>query len=165
MAKNPVVPARMTASLDGEFVVFLIGMRVNKWWKVHRWFPVAMAMGPMLAELSKNPESGLLGFRTLIGGRGPTVVQYWRSTEQLMAYSRARESAHLPAWKRFNRAVGTNGDVGIWHETYVVGPGKAESIYANMPRIGLAAAGEHLPVERRGRYARERLGGGSSPEV
>ncbi|HET6214369.1 MAG TPA: hypothetical protein VFE14_16005, partial [Micromonosporaceae bacterium] len=30
MSKNPVVPGRMTADLDGEFVVFLIGMRINK---------------------------------------------------------------------------------------------------------------------------------------
>jgi len=40
MSKNPVVPGRMTADLDGEFVVLLIGMRINKPWKVHKWWPV-----------------------------------------------------------------------------------------------------------------------------
>jgi hypothetical protein len=36
--------------------------------------------------------------------------------------------------------------VGIWHETYLSGPGRYETIYHHMPRFGLAKAGEHLPV-------------------
>ncbi len=32
---------RLTATIDGDFVVFLIGMRFNAWWKLHRWLPVA----------------------------------------------------------------------------------------------------------------------------
>ena len=47
----------------------------------------------------------------------------------------------LPAWQAFNRAVGSNGDVGIWHETYVVRPGAYETVYNNMPPWGLGAAG------------------------
>ena len=35
MAK--VHPGRYTATIDGEFVVFIIGMRFNKLWKVHQW--------------------------------------------------------------------------------------------------------------------------------
>ena len=31
-----IFPGRMTADLDGDFVVFLIGMRINKLWKVHK---------------------------------------------------------------------------------------------------------------------------------
>jgi hypothetical protein len=156
-----VVAERMTAELvgdepDGGFVVFMIGMRVNRFWKVHRWLPVALAMGPMLTRLFRHPELGLLGARTLLGVRGPTVVQYWRSTEHLMRFARDTSSPHLEAWRRFNQRVGTNGDVGIWHETYVVRRGGYEAIYANMPRYGLAAAGEHLPVVRHS--ARERLG-------
>jgi hypothetical protein len=34
------------------------------------------------------------------------------------------------------------GDVGIWHETYVVQPGCYEAIYGGMPRFGLGMAGE-----------------------
>ena len=29
-----IIPQRMTAEVDGDFVVFLIGMRINKPWKV-----------------------------------------------------------------------------------------------------------------------------------
>jgi hypothetical protein len=30
---------RLTATIDGDFVVFLIGMRLNQPWKVHKWWP------------------------------------------------------------------------------------------------------------------------------
>jgi Domain of unknown function (DUF4188) len=52
------ISARMTADVDGEVVVFLIGMRINRWWKVHKWMPVAAAMPRMLRELALDPESG-----------------------------------------------------------------------------------------------------------
>ncbi|MFB3104875.1 MAG: monooxygenase family protein, partial [Pseudomonadales bacterium] len=46
---NAIVTERVTANVtEDEFVIFLIGMRINKLWKVHRWWPVARAMGRML---------------------------------------------------------------------------------------------------------------------
>ena len=57
-----------------------------------------------------------------------------------------RKSAHYPAWAAFNRAVGNDGTVGIWHETYLIAPGKVETIYTNMPRFGLAEASSHVPA-------------------
>ena len=39
---------RVTAEIGDEVVVFLIGMRINKLWKVHKWLPVARAMGRMV---------------------------------------------------------------------------------------------------------------------
>jgi hypothetical protein len=69
------------------------------------------------------------------------VVQYWRSMDQLMSYAKSKESSHLPAWKDFNQSVGTDGSVGIWHETYSVSPGTYENIYGNMPPFGLGKAG------------------------
>ena len=64
----------------------------------------------------------------------------------------------MPARKRFNRAVRASGDVGIWHETYKVRAGEYESVYVNMPRIGLAAAGAHLPIGSTGQSAARRIG-------
>lgn len=157
MARNRVVPERMTGTVDGEFAVFLIGMRLNKPWKIHRWVPAFVAMPRMLAELSRRPELGLLGYRLTIGADGPTVIQYWRSSDQLIAYARSTDDAHLPAWRAFSKAVGTSGDVGIWHETYVVAAGAYENVYVNMPRFGLAQAGEHRPVGARGGTAKQRL--------
>lgn len=131
---------RLLANLEGSFVVFLIGMRINTLWKVHKWWPAAMAMPRMLKELQDKPELGLLGGE-MWGGRTTIMVQYWRSTDHLFAYAKNREAQHLPAWQAFNRAVGTGGDVGVWHETYVVSPGQYENIYVNMPPFGLGKAG------------------------
>jgi hypothetical protein len=165
VARNPVVPERMTGVVDGDFAVFLIGMRINKPWKVHRWLPAFLAMPKMLRELSQKPELGLMGARLTVGADGPTVIQYWRSTEQLIAYARATDANHLPAWRAFSKAVGTSGDVGIWHETFVVSAGGYESFYANMPRFGLAQAGAHRPIAERGGTAKQRLANRASRTV
>jgi hypothetical protein len=156
MAK--VFGGRFSADLDGEFVVFLIGMRVNRPWKLHKWIPVAKAMAPMLRVLSRRPDLGLLGYTTWISPTGPMLVQYWRSFEDLERFAKDSSLPHHPAWRAYNRRVGADGDVGVWHETYQVGPGRFESVYANMPLFGLAAAGSHVPVGRRGDSAAERLG-------
>jgi hypothetical protein len=148
---------RYTAEVDGDFVVFLIGMRINKLWKVRKWWPVAMAMRPMIVELVKQPDLGLLHASSAWIG-GPAVVQYWRSFEDLERYARNADSKHLPAWQRFNKAVGSSGDVGIWHETYKVSAGAYECIYNNTPVQGLAAAGRHVPVGKGREGAAERIG-------
>ncbi|GII20866.1 DUF4188 domain-containing protein [Planosporangium mesophilum] len=148
----------MTADMPGDFVVFLIGMRVNKPWKLHKWVPVARAMAPMLRTLNSREDLGLLGMHTWIGPRGPMFVQYWRSAEHLDRFARDSSLPHHAAWRAFNRRVGSDGDVGVWHETYLVSAGNYETIYANLPRFGLAAAGQHLPVTAKGDRAAERRG-------
>lgn len=150
---------RFTAQTDEPFVVFLIGMRINRLLAVRRWTRVAAAMGPMIAELKRNPGLGLLHVETFVYWRGVATVQYWRSFEHLHAYAHQRDAAHLPAWAEFNRRIGGDGSVGIWHETYQVAAGGYESIYANMPRFGLANAAEHAPVKGRMESARTRMGG------
>ncbi len=152
-----VIPGRMTHGYDGDLVVFLIGMRINKPWRPDLWLPVFFAMPAMLAELSKDKDSGLLGYRVTFGAGGPLLVQYWDSHEKLYGYAGDRNAAHRPAWAAFNRrARKAPGAVGIWHETYLVE--RAESVYAGMPVSGLAAATTSIPVARRGETAAERLG-------
>ena len=96
---------RFTAQIEGEFVVFLIGMRINHLFLIHKWLPVAMAMPRMLKELFTHKEMGMLHAYAAIGGRTLMTVQYWRSFEQLHAYAHAKNLAHLPAWADFNRRV------------------------------------------------------------
>jgi len=134
-----VIQDRICAQIDGEAVVFLIGMRINKLWKIHKWFPVLMAMPKMLRELQQNPDLGFLGYHAWFG-RTVISLQYWRSVEDLQAYAKSRDQAHLPAWAAFNRAVGKNGDVGVWHETYRTREGDYETVYVNMPPFGLGKA-------------------------
>jgi hypothetical protein len=160
-----VIPGRMTADIEGDFVVFLIGMRFNKPWKIHKWWNVFTAMPRMLRELAKDPQTGLLGAMTAFGPNGPVSVQYWRSVEQLEQFARDPQYAHRPAWKRFNKIVGGSGDVGVWHETYQIKAGQFETIYANMPKFGLATAleAEHIPVVRKGQSAAARRGAPDAP--
>ena len=140
-----VEPGRFTAFVEGDFVLFLIGMRINRPWKIHRWLPLTRAMPRMLAELEANPALGLLGGEMWFG-RTTILVQYWRSKEQLFAYATNRDAEHLPAWREFNRAVARTGDVGVWHETYRVSPGRYENIYVDMPPFGLGEVGARQPA-------------------
>jgi len=77
-----IIKERMTAEVDDDFVVFLIGMRINKLWKIHKWFPVVMAMPKMISELYKNPDLGFISHEQWFG-RTTIMVQYWKSFEQL----------------------------------------------------------------------------------
>ena len=70
MAKT--INQRMTVHLEGDFVIFLIGMRINRWWKFNKCLPVALAMPKMLKELANKPESGFLGAQSGFG----VIVQY-----------------------------------------------------------------------------------------
>lgn len=152
MAK--VIPERMTAQIEGDFVVFLIGLRVNKPWKVHKWWPAALAMPKMIKELEAQPDLGFLGHTSM----AKISIQYWRSFDHLEAYARNKDAAHLPAWRSFNQSVGRNrGDVGIWHETYLVNAGQYESIYSGMPPFGLGAVGKLVPAVANKEQARSRI--------
>ncbi len=156
MAK--LIKERMAAEIDGEAALFLIGIRINKPWKLHKWLPIFLAMPRMLRELGKNSELGLLEARTHFGFPNIMVVQYWESFEKLEAYARSRDAAHLPAWRAFNRRVASNGDVGIWHETYRIRPGQYECVYNNMPAYGLGKATTLVPAIGQRETASQRMG-------
>ncbi len=71
----------------------------------------------------------------------------------------------MSAWKAFNRNIGADGSVGIWHETYLVNARQYESVYSNMPRFGLAKATRQVPAVGVRETARLRLGGQNTPAV
>jgi Monooxygenase af470-like len=151
-----IIPGRVTHRHDGDLVVFLIGMRINKPWRPDLWLPVFRAMPGMIAELSRDPDSGLLGCRLVFDPRGPWLVQYWTSIEKLYAYASDQAAQHRPAWTVFNRRARKAPDaVGIWHETFEVS--RAESIYVGMPPSGIGAATELVPVGTRADRAIQRL--------
>lgn len=152
-----VFDGRYTARLDESGVaVFLIGMRINRPLRVDKWWPAAVAMPKMLKYLSADPESGLLSYDMWLG-RTTLLLSYWRSAEDLIAFASDSKAPHAEAWRAFNRRVGRDGSVGVWHETYLVGPGRAESIYVNMPEFGLGAATSHTPVTSENSTAKRRL--------
>jgi hypothetical protein len=153
-----IVEGRQTAAYDQELVVLVIGFRVNKLRAFRQWLPVARAMNPMLQELLADKDSGLLGFRVFPGLRTTTMIQYWDSAEKLQAWANDPDRTHRPAWKNFYKYAYQGNNVGAYHETYVVPAGHTETIYANMPVLGLGKVAGVVPVNRRGQTAAERLG-------
>ncbi len=132
-------------------------MRINNLLAVRKWLPTFREFPPMLKELQQHPEKGFLGGEFFLYWRGPALVQYWRSFEDLEKFARNPDDPHLPAWQRFNRSVGSDGTVGIFHETFIVEPGAYEAVYSNMPVFGLAKATEHVRAVGGRETARRRL--------
>lgn len=149
---------RFAAAHQGPLVVFVIGMRINHFLKFGKWMPVAKAMRPMIEELAANPDSGFLGAETMRQGlRTVLLIQYWRDFDSLEKYARDRDQLHWPAWVSFNKAIGSDGTVGIFHETYTVAAGQYETIYGNMPDWGLGKVAGLVPATGSRNEARSRM--------
>jgi len=151
-----IQPGRYSTIPPEGLVVFIIGMRINKLRRIRRWTPILAAMPKMLRELFRQPELGLLGAKTYVSGRTITTIQYWRDAASLGRYATGQTFAHLPAWRDFNRRIRDSADVGIFHETYVIG--KHESVYVNMPdNFGLGGVSGWVKPSAIGNSAAHRL--------
>jgi len=149
-----VAGRRMTAEVDGDFVVFLIGARFNLFRLLQsiRDLGGRRGMKHMLDYLVAHPDKGLLGYQMGL----PIIVQYWRSFEHLEAFAKDTSDPHLAAWRNYWRRVGKSSRTGIWHETYLVRAGEYEAVYGNMPPFGLGKAGRLVPLSQSS-TARNRL--------
>ncbi len=68
-------------------------MRINKRLAVRKWGPVFTAMPGMIKELYENQEDlGFLSMESYFGLRTTIMVQYWRSTEDLLAYAKGKKT-------------------------------------------------------------------------
>ena len=145
---------RMMAEIDGDFAVFLIGMRLNRPWRVDRWAPLALTMVRMLRDLRAGTEPGFLG--AVLGL--PVSVVYWRSYEELEAWALRPKASHARAMAAFARSgAEARGDLGFWHEIYLVRAGEYEAVYSGMPPFGLGAASRLVLVTPERASARQRL--------
>ena len=152
---SDVAGRRLTAEIEGDFVVFLIGARFNSKLQLGRSLldlGGRRGMKHMLDYLVAHPEKGLLAYEMGL----PTIVQYWRSFEQLEEFARNEGDPHLDVWRQYWRRVGRTSRTGIWHETFLVKAGQYEAVYGNMPPHGLGKAGRLVPVSESS-SARSRL--------
>jgi hypothetical protein len=146
---------RWTAEIDGDFVVFIIGARINsKLRALQALLDLGgrRSMNHMLKYLTEHSEKGLLGYENA----GFTVIQYWRSFEHLEAFAKDKDDPHLAVWRTYWKRVGKQSRTGIWHETYLVRAGEYEAIYGNMPPHGLGKAANLVPLAETS-SARQRL--------
>ncbi len=147
---------RWMAEIDGDFVVFLIGARFQRFRLLQslRDLGGRRSMPYMLKELSKHPEKGMLGYE--MSTFGGLIVQYWRSFEHLERFANDKDDVHSVAWRKYWKRVGKDTRTGIWHETYLVRAGEYEAIYGNMAPIGLGKAAKLVTLAE-GSTARGRL--------
>ncbi len=136
---------RMAAEIDGDFVVFLIGARLNFLHLAGTIMDLGgrRGMKHMLDYLVARPEKGLLGYQLGL----PVIVQYWRSFDHLEAFAQDTDDPLLEVWRSYWKRVGNGNRTGIWHESYLVRAGEYEAVYANMPPFGLGKAGKLVPLQ------------------
>ncbi|GAB5592700.1 hypothetical protein Unana1_07600 [Umbelopsis nana] len=138
---------RVAPVIEGDFCVFLIGLRMNNFATAQQAKWMGDAMQEMLSELQNSPDLGCLNADTYVtlnplAGSTFFVVQYWRSYDKLVEYARGKDLKHYPAWMRVVKEGKQNGAIaGIWHEAFKVREGEYEGVYINTPPMGLGKVG------------------------
>lgn len=69
-----IIQKRVCAEIEGPFVVFMIGARINRPWKLNVVIPFLASTPRMLKELGAKPELGLLHVRQHFGGTSATLI-------------------------------------------------------------------------------------------
>jgi hypothetical protein len=167
MAKN--FPGRFTAQISGQikepFVFLILGVRINRPLQFWKWFPAIFAALPMLYSQIRYRKTGFLGGQVTYFWPGMGLTQYWNSFGDLEWYARNKKHPHLRAWRHYNKFVGADGSVGLWHEAFLIKPGCYEVVYENMPLFGLAAATKQVPLGEGSGMARLLLGEEEIPAI
>ncbi|CAF2125787.1 unnamed protein product [Rotaria magnacalcarata] len=143
-----------SARCDGDFVVFLIGSRPNGPNPFEKSFiDLKSAFQSMIKDLESDSTSGYMGGDLYVGAneRKSSVlyVQYWRNYESLQGWTHKKMGVHFKSVTQYMNKDRSAGLYGIWHETYKVRDGEYESIYENMPPIGLALATSAVPETKK----------------
>ncbi|KAI8921377.1 hypothetical protein DFJ77DRAFT_449602 [Powellomyces hirtus] len=168
--QSGLVKGRTMGVIEGDFVVFMIGNRINEEsaWVSGSAEQSGAAMDAMQNELKANPDLGCLHTEYFVStdpsGAHYMAVQYWRSLDQLHAYSRGRMFKHLEPMMKNIAMQRTSSEVGIYHETYMVRAGEYECVYGNMPPFGLGIAGRLERVGGKRTTMKQRLGKLEQPD-
>ena len=135
------VQDKFIAEINEPVVVFLVGGHSTNLLAVRHWFWIARTFIAMLRCLSGHPHAGYLGGHTLFRLFTFSVVlqSYWRSVDDLERFAHAKDEPHLQPWSQCVERVATNAALSIWHETYLIEPGKHEGVPRGMFPFGLAA--------------------------
>lgn len=141
-----VLEGRLAAEIEGDFVIYINGFRLNKLRAFLKWFTAGRKIAKMFEALAEDPDSGFLGYQPALQGlRGGGSIQYWRSLEALQRFAHDPDDMHVPAWKWVNENL-ANGEVGFWAEIYLIEDGNFETFYRDMPPKGLGSITELVPM-------------------
>jgi hypothetical protein len=106
---------RWTTKVEGDFVVFLIGARLQPTHPLRSLRDLGgftRSMPQMLKYLMEHPEKGLLGYQ--MSGISLMNVQYWRSFEHLERFAKDESDPHLATWRSYWKRLG-KADFAEWH--------------------------------------------------
>jgi hypothetical protein len=153
-----VRPGKVIADNGEPIVVFVVGLRINRWRAVRYWVPLVLTMPGMLHALTRVPDGGLLGYRLLLGPgpRQAAILQYWRRPEELHQFASEFAGPHRSAKRRYWWHYGSTDAVGVWHELLVSAEGQHHGMYGNMPPTGLGALRAVRPGEWSAQQTREK---------
>jgi hypothetical protein len=56
------------------------------------------------------------------------------------------DGSHVPAWKWYNETADQDGGLGFWAELYVVDGDSFETLFRNVPPIGIAKFANLIPM-------------------
>eukprot|EP00808_Paulinella_micropora_P021838 g7540.t1 len=110
------------------FVVFLIGARVNSYWRLltslsFKHFAEFGRLADILFASPRKWEPHGLLYQTVFGdafsGTGSCTVQYWKDYQSLEQFA-LEQKDHLAAWNQWRKDLQSSGALAIWHETYLV---------------------------------------------
>ncbi len=152
-----IITGRHRADLDGDVVVFAIGMKINRTWAAHRWLRPTVDSVRMWRHVQRSRPDGYLGGYLFVYARGVGMMQYWRDFETLEAFSADDDRPHVAAWRRLLAQTHNDQTFGYWHETYLATAATSETIYGSMPPFGLSEAVGATPITGRSETARGRL--------
>lgn len=139
--------------MEGDPVVYVNGMRLNKLRAVHKWVLAGRKLAAMFDRLAADPDSGFLGYQpAFVGLRTGAAIQYWRSLANLKRSANDPDDLHVPAWTWYEEEVDSGGGVGFWAELYVIEEGAYETFFRNMPPVGIGAVAGLVPAPARPRH-------------
>ncbi|KAK9846244.1 hypothetical protein WJX84_008738 [Apatococcus fuscideae] len=107
-----------------DVVAIIVGLQIRQLWRVTEWVPVVIANLSLLYGLSQGVGGeGFLSSQLFVGN--PLInIQYWRSFDDLVAYSRRPANQHFVRWVKFSQKLkaGNVKSIGLFHEVYKAQP-------------------------------------------
>ena len=139
-----------------ELCLVRLGLQVRRLSAL--WYVAALgrAIDRSAAEAIATGAGLLRSERFSMGRRHFGALQYWRSFDELDAWS--HRTPHLDWWRGAVERMRTRGDIGVYHETFLVARDRLESISLNCDPAGLAAFGTRAEPTGPQTTSRGRLG-------
>jgi len=122
-----------------ELCLIRLGIQIRSVRALLPAWRLARAIDRSAAEAIRSAAGLLHSERFSLSWTHFGVWQYWQSFEELEAWS--HRPPHSEWWRQVLERMRTRGDLGVYHETFLVPRDRLESIYLDCAPVGLATFG------------------------